>query len=389
MKNHFFLIIILSIIFGLFSGVVGMLISRTYLFENIYNTSFWGDIDFPNENFNRSNLIIKGAQKVVVEQNTKIIETINSSRGNLVKIFHKIQNSKNNTQQFNLDDLKNYYKLNQPLGSGFIITSDGWIITSVFSQDFKKADLVNYVVITNEKKIYNIDKIVYDPTTEYSFIHLVEARDLPIPEFAAIDEIQSGQLALAINSYGHGWLTTIIGMQDISSDCQIKSVDLDNFCLIKSSDSFLDNIIISDNLTANFNGAVIFSISGNVIGFAKNQNKIIPISHIIPAITSLLKNQNIKRVKFGVHYINLFDLAINNQDKQMLIYSGNVIVDIEKNSPAELAGLKKKDIILSIDNTKLGEHNNLTNIIQNYSIGDTIDILYLRQGEEKEIEVKL
>ena len=90
-KNKVVILLILVLIIGLLAGVAGELVSRVYLFEDAYNIPFFGNISFSGSNYNGSNLVIQGARKVVVEQNVKIAETINSVRGNLVGVFRKIK----------------------------------------------------------------------------------------------------------------------------------------------------------------------------------------------------------------------------------------------------------------------------------------------------------
>ena len=62
---------------------------------------------------------------------------------------------------------------------------------------------------------------------------------------------------------------------------------------------------------------------------------------------------------------------------------------MQKNSPADKAGLLEGDIIISADNINLDQDNNLAAIIQNYAAGEKINLVILRAGSEKEVEVTL
>ncbi|MDD5031746.1 MAG: hypothetical protein PHR36_01740, partial [Patescibacteria group bacterium] len=123
-KNRVVILLVFVVIIGLLAGVAGELISRVYMFEDAYNIPFFGNISFSDSNYQGANLVIQGAKKVVVEQNVKVAEIMNSVSGDLVGIFKKIKTA-DSESKFNPDS---YYKLNQALGSGLIITSDGWII---------------------------------------------------------------------------------------------------------------------------------------------------------------------------------------------------------------------------------------------------------------------
>ncbi|OQB43576.1 MAG: Serine protease Do-like HtrA [Parcubacteria group bacterium ADurb.Bin159] len=76
-------------------------------------------------------------------------------------------------------------------------------------------------------------------------------------------------------------------------------------------------------------------------------------------------------------------------EKGAWLKSGENLPAIIKNSPAELAGLKEGDIISWINNQEINTYNDLANIISGFNPGDTINITYLRNGEEKIINVKL
>ena len=145
-KNSIIIIIALATVFGLFSGVVGELLIRSYLLN--HDIPFFGEIDFSNHNYHNTNLIINDAKKVVVEQDNKIVETINSAKNSLVGIFPKNLSADKpelNTTSFNLS---NYYQADQEFGQGLIITSDGWIVTN--SQFTSLEAVKNYVVITED-----------------------------------------------------------------------------------------------------------------------------------------------------------------------------------------------------------------------------------------------
>lgn len=378
-------IIILAVIFGLTSGIVGGLLSRTYILGNIYNLPFFGEIVFPNGDYRGSSLIISGAKKVVVEQNAKVTETINSANSSLVGIFVK-QKYKEDTSLDQGFDLDNYYKLNKELGQGLIITSDGWIITNVFIENANpKRVFADYVIITKDKKIYNIDNFAQDPMSSFSFIQAEKAKDFPVRQFSEQSEIKNGQLVIVINWQEKSYLTSIAGERDKTSS------------LIKSSDAFSSKLILRDDLNQDFKGSPIFDLAGNIIGLVDEPDKIELISHFQSAIKSLFKYKAIKRPSLGVNYINLSDLApgrviaheVLEQDKGAVIYKGSDGIAILKNSTADKAGLREEDIIISVDNIEIDPYNDLTDVVQNYLAGDKVQIVYLREGKEKKVEVVL
>jgi len=372
-KNKTAVTLVLVVILGLLAGVVGALVARVYIFDDVYNMPFFGNINFSDNGYKGANLVIQGAKKVVVEQNVKVAEIMDSVSGNLVGIFKKIKIADSGLK-FNLE---NYYKLNQAAGFGLIITSDGWIITDALPKNLNyESTLGNYVVINKEKQIYKIDKIINDVLTPFSFVRVEGVRDFPVRSFAE-EGTANGQMVIATTWSGDSYLTSVIGHKEEG--------------LLKSSDNFSDELILADSFDKGLKEAVVVNLTGNVVGLIDSQGKVEPINHFQSAIQSLLKNKNIKRPSLGVNYLDLSLLTKENNKykKGALIYRGASGVSIIKNSPADLAGLKEGDIIVQVDNTEINENNNLTDVIQNYLGGDKINIIYLRDGEREEVEIEL
>jgi len=391
-NNSIMLIIILATVFGIASGIVGGLITRTYLLDSSYNIPFFGEIDFSDGSYKGSSFIIRDARKVIVEQDAKVIETVDSVSNSVVGIFKKypLQREGSRARKIKEGDidfnLNNFYKIEQEIGQGFIITSDGWIITSSLPAQASKADILgNYIVITKDKRVYNIDNIASDSLTPFYFLH-VEAKDFPVRKFASQNEIKNGQLVITVNWDGESWLTLI-------SDKQDKAQSLINF-----SDSFFSEIDLVDDPPEKFKDSALFNLAGDVVGLIDNQGKVRAISQLQGAIKSLLKHKEIKRANFGVNYIDLARLVRNpllvperldKYDKGAVIYKSSQGIAVVKGGAADLAGLAEGDIIVSVNNIEINKDNNLTDVIQQFIAGDTVNIVFLRNNKIEEVEVKL
>ena len=190
-------IILISTIFGLASGVVGTLMARVYLLENEFNIPLFGEINVSDQGGRGSSLIIQGAKKVVVEQNTKVSDTVAAVKSGLVGIFPRITTSTNGVVKGSSTpfDISTYYQLNNEIGQGFIITSDGWIMSAYTPSEYKdlpkteaarvaaiKKIVSDYVIIDSGAKVHLVKNIVVDELTGLSFWR-VEARDLPVKKF--------------------------------------------------------------------------------------------------------------------------------------------------------------------------------------------------------------
>ncbi|MEA3398457.1 MAG: PDZ domain-containing protein [Patescibacteria group bacterium] len=395
-KNKFISIIVLAVIFGFLSGIVGELIARIYLFEDTFNIPYFGEINLLQDYNGGSNIIIRDAKKVIVEQDVKIKEIVNEVSNGIFGLYKKISTSTINdlidstsTQKFNLGAS---YQIKDKIAAGFAITSDGWIITNFIPSGLtpkttvgNKQNNINnkiyerYVFIANNKKIYEIDNIIPDDLTHYAFWH-VAATDLPIRQFSTLDDINNGSQVLAINLEKWVFSATIVG-QIYNGDSTVLSSDLAEH-----------KLLLKERLSDEFAGSFLFDINGNLSGFINENNNVFAITNYIKPINSLLKNKNIKRVSLGVNYIDLSKLVMAGAyliDKGALIYQNEKGVAVEIGSSAEKAGLRAGDIITAIDNIELDKNNNLTYLISKYLPADEIIISYLRAGVKREANVKL
>jgi len=375
-KHNLAIIIIMTFVLGFGGGLAGGAVARGYLIDPL----FGGNLDFSAGRYAGQGLVISNAKNVIVQQDAKIDETINSVGSSLVGIYKKKPMSVKPSGAFTLE---NFYKINEPSGQGFVITSDGWIVTSLaLVKNYN-----DYVVITKEKKIYQIDKAAADSLTKFNFIHVL-ARDLPVRKFVEVQDIKKGSLTVSVNWLGLNLVSSISGFSESAG-------------LIKSSDNFSKKLALNDKLPAEFKGSVVFNLAGDALGLVNESGEIEPAGHLEGAVKSLFKNKISLRPSLGINYINLGELLEmsgltvgqagrnNYPQKGAIIYKDQKIAGVKKNSPAEISGLKEGDIIVSLDNIELNEDNDLADIVQNYSAGETISLIVSRQGQEKEVKATL
>lgn len=393
-RKRFIIIIFLTTIIGLAGGLVGAILARVYLLEKAFNIPFFGEMNFSANELNGSgsSLIISGAKKVVVEQNTKVLDTAKAVEKSIVGIFKKIPRAVDDTSTTSRDrgdkefDLDKLYNINDALAPGFIITSDGWILTNfepievkglLQSSEQEAATALenimnNYVVITKDQRVYTIDDIVFDTNSDYSFWH-IQADDLIVRRFAQDSEIHNGQLVLAINWDSWSWLTSIIGQRDSSDSAII------------SSDEYESELILSEAPNEAFYSAFLFNLGGDLLGLIDSKGLARPISNFVSCINCLLEDQEIKRPYLGVNYIDLSSIVSNRDSSRTtrgaLLIDSEDAVAVIKDSPADKAGLVVGDIILSVNNVDLNSDFGLNQAISAFKAGDEINISYEREGK--------
>lgn len=169
-----------------------------------------------------------------------------------------------------------------------------------------------------------------------------------------------------------------------------------------SSTETLQNLFQTDAAINQGNsGGPLVNLAGEIIGIntaiaggsAQNIGFAIPISDIQGLITSVLKNGKLERPYLGVRYVMITDDIA--YEYNLPVKRGAYIApagsqqSVLKDSPADKAGLKEKDIIIEIDGIKLDEKNSLISVLGKRSVGDVATLKVLRDGNEIDVKVTL
>jgi S1-C subfamily serine protease len=383
--SKFFWLIIIALIFGLGGGVIGQILSRVFVLQDAYNVPLFGDISVPGNIYNGSSLVIESPRKVIVEQDTKISETINSARRNIVGIFRKLESTKNfaSSSSFKLSET---YDLNRPLAEGFIVTSDGWIMSTYVPEELagreneassSKKNLP-YVVIASDMKIYEVEEVRGAKDAQV-FFWRISAKDLGVKPFKKIADMNEGQIAVAVNFRGQSFVSTINSKYPSSLPA------------VLSSDRSLAELQLSSRPEKSFSNSFLFNISGDLLAIASTSGAYLPAFSQSALLSSLIESKNLSKPYLGINYIDnsRFFNPKNNSSKGVIIYPDQNGVAIKKGSPAEKAGLKPFDLILQVNTMTLDEKRHLNDIVSEMQSGDSLDLLISREGKEMRISLIL
>ena len=117
----------------------------------------------------------------------------------------------------------------------------------------------------------------------------------------------------------------------------------------------------------------------------------IPIEVAMNNVENLENGKTTERPFIGVSLydfdnIMMYRYGIKTDDT---VTEGTVVAEVEKNSPADKAGIKSKDIITAVGDEKVSDSASFQYILYKYSVGDTITLKVYRNGKEEELKVKL
>lgn len=273
----------------------------------------------------------------------------------------------------------------QDIGSGFIVTNDGLIITNkhVVSDTTAK-----YKVVTSDNKTYDVVKIYRDPANDLSILK-INAEGLTPVEMGDSGKIQVGQLAIAIGTaLGEFRSTVTTGVisglgRGISAGSPFEG-----------SVEQLDNVIqTSAAISPGNSGGPLLNSSGQVVGVntavaqdGQNIGFAIPINVIKDALKNFNSTGAFNRPYLGIRFKTVTkDLAVMND-----IPEGAYVAEVITGSPAEKAGIEQGDIITDIDNKRLsGTNNDLAKIVSGYKVGDSLNIKVNRDGKVLSFKIAL
>jgi len=279
-------------------------------------------------------------------------------------------------------------------GSGFVLSSDGLIVTN---KHVIEDDQAEYTVVTNDGKEYLAKVLAKDPVNDLAIIK-IDAKDLVPLTLGDSSALQIGQIVIAIgNTLGEYRNTVTRGV--VSG---INRVVEAAGSMSGGAEVIQEAIQTDAAINPGNSGGPLLNLAGEVIGVNTAVSRAgqsvafaIPINSVKKSIESVKKNGRIVRPWIGVRY-QLIDAEMA-QKNNLSVQEGAVIVgDMSKKelgviagSPAEKAGLQEGDIITEVSGEKIGVGHALSNAVMKYNPGDEITLRVLSKGKEKEVKVKL
>lgn len=269
-------------------------------------------------------------------------------------------------------------------GSGVIISPDGYIVTN--NHVIKGASSVQ--VTLNNNKTYKAEIIGSDNSSDIALLKIKTEEKLPFLTFADSDNTQIGEWVLAVGNPFN--LTSTVTAGIISA----KARNLGN-----QYNGKIESYIQTDAAVNSGNsGGALVNLNGDLIGIntaiaSPNTGTFVGYSFAVPSniakkiVEDLIEYGNVQRGILGVSGTELnSEVAEKLHIKQT---EGFYIDGIEDESGAEKAGLKKGDIITQMDNIKIRSFSDLSGHINTKRPNDSVNVVILRDGKEKEVSVKL
>ncbi len=274
------------------------------------------------------------------------------------------------------------------LGSGFIISSDGYILTN----DHVAGNAKEITVTLTNKEKYKARLVGTDLISDIALLK-IDGKDLPYVHLGNSDDVLIGEWVIAMGNP--------FGLFDISDKptVTVGVVSATGINLNAEEGRYYRGMIQTDAAINQGNsGGPLINTAGEVIGvnaviFTPNQGNIglgfaIPINRVKTVIAELKKHGKFER--------NFWTgLEIQTVDARVAHYfglakaQGVIVTDVKRGSPAERAGFKPGDIIVEVNGEAVDSDDNLTAIMSDSSAGDEMKMKVIRDGKSVSLTLRL
>lgn len=266
------------------------------------------------------------------------------------------------------------------LGSGFIINSDGYIVTN----NHVVAEADEIVVILAGGDEYPAEVVGTDEKTDLALIKIEPKKDLPVCRLGDSDKTRVGDWVLAIgNPFGLGHTVT-------AGIVSAKGREL-------GAGPYDDFIQTDAAINPGNSGGPLFDTAGNVVGINSaiytrsggNQGIgfAIPVNLAKNILSQLKEKGTVTRAWLGV----LIQKITPEMQEALDLRSreGALVADVVENGPAAKAGIKRGDIIVRFNGQDVTSQHELPTMVAYLPVGTDVDVVIIRDGKERSMKVTL
>ncbi len=270
-------------------------------------------------------------------------------------------------------------------GSGFIITSDGYILTNYHV--IEDSDTVT--VATYDGETYDAKIIGYDESNDIAVIK-IDVENLKPVTLGDSDKLRVGDTVYAIGNP--------LGELTFSLTRGIVSAMSRN---IQTGSGTSMNLIQTDcAINSGNSGGALFNSQGEVIGITNakysssgfsseaeidNIGFAIPVNNVTRIVTSIIENGYVLKPYIGITVSPLSEETSSITG----LKAGAVVQDVTEDAPADQAGIKVHDVIVKVDHTDIKDSNELVQVISKAEPGEVMTFHIYRQGQEITLDVEI
>ncbi|OHW61640.1 serine protease Do-like HtrB [Andreesenia angusta] len=272
----------------------------------------------------------------------------------------------------------------QGVGSGVVVSADGYILTNSHVISNGAAQNIKIMFMNGEEK--EARAVWYDTLMDLAVVK-VEAENLDVAHLGNSENVSIGQLAIAIgNPLGLEFERTVTSGIISGVD---RSVSIDEF-------NKMEGLLQTDaSINSGNSGGPLLNSKGEVVGI--NTLKIssgeglgfaLPINMAKPIVEEIVRTGEFREAYIGIEGIDVARYQ-KMTGRELGVKVGVLVAKVAADSPAELAGLRPEDVIVSIDGDGIESFKALRERLYRYKPGQEIRIGIVRSGQTRDLLVKL
>ena len=262
----------------------------------------------------------------------------------------------------------------QGTGSGVIVSPDGYIVTN--NHVIQNASSLQ--VTLNNNETYIAEVIGSHPESDIALLK-IEAENLDYLPFGNSNNVQVGEWVLAVGNPFN--LTSTVTAGIISAKSRNLGITGDASSFIQT-----DAAVNPGN-----SGGALVNINGELIGIntaiTSQTGTYVGYAFAVPSNNARKIIEDI--IEFGDVQRGILGIKGGNVPREMEISQGVFVSEVEAGSGADKAGIKANDVIVKIDNVDIRKFADLTGYINSKRPNDVVQVSVLRDGEKKQMNVKL
>ncbi len=269
------------------------------------------------------------------------------------------------------------------MGSGVIISPDGYIVTN--NHVVQEATAIT--VTLNDKRVYQATIVGTDPSSDLALIKIEES-GLPFLTYGNSDDVRIGEWVLAVGNPFNLTSTVTAG---------IVSAKARNINILGSQGAIESFIQTDAAVNSGNSGGALVNTKGELIGinaaiasgngYYTGYSFAIPVNIVRKVVDDFMKFGKIQRAYLGIYYREIDDQFA--REKGFTDLRGIYVDDVVEGGSADQSGIRKGDVILKIDNTPVNGKSELMEVIGQKNPGNKVNVVVHRGNQEVEIPLTL
>ncbi|MGM9735566.1 MAG: Do family serine endopeptidase [Candidatus Cryptobacteroides sp.] len=372
MKRGILTVLLSAVVGGLtaFAVVKGHVPEQTQVVQTVVDGAGYRTVNLAQDNWPDFTYAAESAVDAVVY--VKVTSTQQSSRQAPSSIFDFFFGYPEGSQQ----------RERVGSGSGVIIREDGYIVTNNHVID----GATKIEVTLNSNQTYQATLVGTDPATDVALLK-IDASGLPTIPFGDSSKLRLGEWVIAIGSPYDLRSTITAGI------VSAKGRSMPNYTGEFKIESFIqtDAAVNPGN-----SGGALVDKAGNLIGINTaiisqtgsyaGYSFAVPSNIVKKVVSDLMDFGSVKRALLGITMQPVDDKIA--KEMKLSSVNGVYIVEVSENGAADKAGVKKGDVLVAIDSTRITNTASVQELVSKFSPGDTAELTIIRDGKEKKLEVK-